>query len=191
MLPVDLARRELAAGVKEPQAYDRYAGGRVEAWCAHFISWLFRMAGTPLPGSLIPSPSTRSPTAGCNFIAKVMREQDRILPQGAVPQPNDIILYKRADPKTGVFEAPGLYGFPFIYGHIGLVEGVVEEGGVKKVVTLEGNYGDKVSRVKTRLDSPTIGLFARPAGAVPTAVGSILFVGAAAALFFALKRAKA
>jgi hypothetical protein len=99
-----------------------------------------------------------------------MRDSNRVLPPGAIPQPNDIILYKRADPKTGGFEAPGLYGFPFIYGHIGLVEGVVDEGGAKKVVTLEGNYADKVARVKTRLDSPTIGMFARPVGAVKALV---------------------
>ena len=169
-VPVDLARQELAAGVKEPEAYARYSGGRDEAWCAHFVSWLFRTAGQPLPGSVVPSPTMGSPTAGCNYIAKTMKEAGRILPTGAIPQPNDIVLYKRAAPQTGGFEAPGLYGFPFIYGHIGLVEGVVEENGIKKIVTIEGNYSDKVSRVKTRLDSPTIGLFARPVGAVRSAV---------------------
>ena len=169
-VPVDLARQELAAGVKEPVAYARYSGGRDEAWCAHFVSWLFREAGHPLPGSVVPGPGVGSPTAGCNFIVKTMKEAGRLLPAGALPQPNDLIFYKRADPKTGRFEAPGLYGLPFIYGHVGIVESVVDEGGVKKVVTIEGNYSDKVSRVKTRLDSPTIGFFARPVGAVRSAV---------------------
>lgn len=169
-VPVDLARQELAAGVKEPEAYARYSGGRDEAWCAHFVSWLFRTAGQPLPGSIIPGPGVWSPTAGCNYIVKTMKEAGRLLPPGMLPQANDLIFYKRADPKTGGFEAPGLYGLPFIYGHVGLVEGVVEEGGVKKVVTIEGNYSNKVARVKTRLDSPTIGCFARPVGAVRSAV---------------------
>jgi hypothetical protein len=169
-LPIDLARQELAAGVKEPAAYARYSGGRDEAWCAHFVSWLFRTAGQPLPGSVVPGPGVGSPTAGCNFIVKTMNEAGRLLPAGAVPQANDLIFYKRVDPKTGKFEAPGLYGLPFIYGHIGIVEGIVEEGGVKKIVTIEGNYSDKVARVKTRLDSPTIGCFARPVGAVKSVV---------------------
>lgn len=162
MLPVDLARQELAAGVREPEAYARYSGGRDEAWCAHFVSWLFRTAGKPLPGSVVPGPGVWSPTAGCNYIAKRMSEEGKILPAGAIPQPNDIILYKSADRKTGGFQTPGLYGFPFVYGHIGLVTDVVEENGVKKVVSIEGNYSNKVALVKTRLDSPTIGLFARP-----------------------------
>jgi hypothetical protein len=168
--PIDLARQELAAGVKEPDAYARYSGGRDEAWCAHFVSWLFRTAGAPLPGSVVPGPGVWSPTAGCNFIVKTMKEAGRLLPSGAIPQANDLIFYKHVDPKTGAFESPGLYGLPFIYGHVGLVEGVVDEGGVKKVVTIEGNYSNKVARVKTRLDSPTIGCFARPVGAVKSAV---------------------
>ena len=175
--PVDLARQEAAfvnpdgkLGVREPDAYARYSGGRDEAWCAHFVSWLFRTAGHPLPGSIIPGPGVWSPTAGCNFIVKTMKEAGRLLPAGALPQPNDLIFYKRADPKTGRFEAPGLYGLPFIYGHVGIVESVIEENGVKKVVTIEGNYSNKVARVKTRLDSPTIGCFARPVGAVRSAV---------------------
>ena len=205
--PLELARQQLADGVREPEAFARYSGGRDEAWCAHFVSWLFRTAGKPLPGSLVPTPNVWSPTAGCNYIAKRMNEAGKILPAGVVPRPNDIILYKKADPGTGTFQAPGLYGFPFIYGHVGLVKDVIEDKGVKKVVTIEGNYSRKVAEVTTRLDSPTIGLFARPedvfslsiaggsdadtGGEQESFVGPFLFSAAAAGLLaFALKRKK-
>ncbi|NBT36004.1 MAG: CHAP domain-containing protein [Betaproteobacteria bacterium] len=176
--PIDLARQELAAGVKEPAAYARYSGGRNEAWCAHFVSWLFRQVGKPLPGSILPGPKTWSPTAGVNYIVKTMRDAGKLLPPGAVPQANDLIFYKHKDPATGTFDTKGvLYGLPFVYGHVGLVEGVVDEGGVKKVVTIEGNYSDSVARVKTRLDSPTIGGFARPVGGFGIGVGALAVLG--------------
>ncbi len=189
MTPVDLARQELAAGIKEPAAYARYSGGRNEAWCSHFVSWLFRTAGTPLPGSLVPAPNVWSPTAGVNFVFKTMRDAGKLLPPGAVPQANDLIFYKRKDPATGAFDTKGLYGLPFVYGHIGLVEGVVDEGGVKKVVTIEGNYSDSVARVKTRLDSPTIGGFARPVGSFGVGIGALAVLGVGA-FFIARKLRK-
>ena len=165
--PLDFARQELASRIKEPEAFARYSGGRDEAWCAHFVSWLYAQAGAPLPGYFPPHTGRGgfSPTGGCNYLVKTMRDAGRILPPGTIPQPNDLIFYKHVDPKTGQFTTKGaLYGLPFVYGHVGLVADVIEDRGVKKVVTIEGNYSSKVSEVKTRLDSPTIGLFARPAG---------------------------
>jgi hypothetical protein len=176
--PLDLARQELAAGVREPAAFARYSGGRDEAWCAHFVSWLFDNSGLPLPGYFKPFNATGGlpPTAGCNYLMKRMREFGRILPEGAEPQPNDLIFYKHRD--GGQFTTPGLYGFPVIYGHVGLVEGVETDPktGQKYVITIEGNYSNKVARVRTKLTDPSIGAFARPVdfGAVAIGAGTLL-----------------
>lgn len=192
--PLDFARQEVAfvnpdgkLGVREPMALDKYAGGRDEAWCAHFVSWLYAQSGLPLPGYFVPStaPKGMPPTAGCNYLMKRMGEFGKILKPGERPQPNDLIFYKRV--VGGVYEQPGYYGFPFVYGHVGLVEGIEQDKktGQEYVVTIEGNYSSKVARVKTKLNDPSIGAFARPIDFAKVAggvgVNLLLAVGVAAA----------
>ena len=191
--PIEFARNELAAGIREPEAYARYTGGRDEAWCAHFVSWCYAQSGLPLPGYFIPTtgPKGLPPTAGCSYVLKRMREFNRILPPGEKPQANDLIFYKhKAD---GVFTQPGIYGFPFIYGHIGLVEGVERDPktGQESVVTIEGNYSNKVARVKTKLTDPSIGAFARPISAAQVAAvggGGLLAAALGVVLVWKFKR---
>lgn len=183
--PLDFARQELAAGVREPEAYDRYTGGRDEAWCAHFVSWTYAQSGLPLPGYFIPTTGPRGmpPTAGCNYILKRMGEFGRILPEGARPMPNDLIFYKKK--VGGVYEQPGYYGFPFTYGHIGLVEGIERDPktGREFVITIEGNYSNKVARVKTPLNDPSIGAYARPVDFVKAAAGGATLLASAAVVY--------
>ena len=55
--PVEIARQELASGIREPAAYARYSGGRNEAWCAHFVSWVLDQAGIPFADYIVPTPA--------------------------------------------------------------------------------------------------------------------------------------
>lgn len=187
--PIEFARQELAAGVSEPEAYPRYTGGRDEAWCAHFVSWAYAQAGHPLPGYFLPTPQRRPPTAGCNHIMRTMVEGRHVLPPGERPRVNDLIFYKRR--VGGVFEQPGYYGLPFVYGHIGIVDKIERDPktGQEFVITIEGNYSDRVALVRTKLNDPSIGGFARPvdfeASGLPTLLAATAF---GAALAWKIKR---
>lgn len=178
--PIELARQELAAGVREPAAYQRYSGGRNEAWCSHFVSWCFAQAGYPFASYVIPSPTRANPAASCSRVAKNMADIGRLYrPNEVTPQANDLIFYKYRE--NGKFVAPGIFGLDFILGHIGIVEGVDKD----KVVTIEGNYSDMVARVRTPLNSPSIAYYARPfttAQVAGAGIGTLAVVGLGAYL---------
>lgn len=176
--PIDLAKQELASGIREPAAFARYAGGRDESWCAHFVSWLFAQAGYPFAGYIVPTPTQGSPTANVMRVASNMQTIGRLYRPGEItPQANDLIFYKTRS-RTGGFVTPGLYGLPFALGHIGIVEGIDGD----KVVTIEGNYSDKVARVRTPLNSDTIAFYGRPLTTTEVAVAGGIGIGAIAAL---------
>lgn len=172
--PVDIARQQL--GVREPSAYSLYTGGRVESWCAHFASWVFREAGVPLAGYIIPTPSTANPTASVDFIAKQMRMLGRLLPATATPQANDLVFYKKT--VDGRFVSPGPYDLAFDLGHVGIVEGVDKD----KLVTIEGNVSDTVARVRTPLNNPSIAYYGRPLTAAQLAAAGGIGLGAVAVI---------
>lgn len=163
LTPIDFAKQELAQNVREPECYARYCGGRIEAWCADFVSWCYVQAGAPLPGYTPPTLQKISRTASCSYVAGQMRDRGLLLDASITPQVNDMIFYKYVDPKTRSNISPGPFGLPFVYGHIGIVEGIDGD----KVVSVEGNVSNKVARVRTRLNSPSIGAYGRffsPAG---------------------------
>lgn len=173
--PIEIARAELNAGVREPAALQRYAGGRDEAWCSHFVSWCFAQAGYPFASYIIPSPTQYNPAASCSRVAKNMADIGRLYrPNEITPQANDLIFYKKFE--GGRYVAPGIFGLDFILGHIGIVEGI--EG--DKVVTIEGNYSRRVARVRTKLTSDSIAYYARPFTAgqiVGAGIGTLAVVG--------------
>jgi hypothetical protein len=152
--PIEVARKEI--GTREPQAFSRYAGGRQEAWCAHFASWAFDQAGVPFAEYIAPSPTRASPTASVSFVASVLDKLGRLMPPTSTPQPNDLIFYKQTE--GGKFVTPGRFGLPVGLGHVGIVEGI--EG--DKVVSIEGNFSDRVARVRTPRNSPNIAFYGRP-----------------------------
>lgn len=182
--PIEIAKQEFDAGVREPAAFDRYAGGRNEAWCSDFVSWCFAQAGYPFASYIIPSATRANPAASCSRVAKNMADIGRLYkPNEITPQANDLIFYKHVE--GGVFQQPGVFGLDFILGHIGLVEGV--DG--NKVVTIEGNYSHRVARVRTPMNLPNIAYYARPLSAAEIAavggvgVGTLAVVGLGAYLF--------
>ena len=140
--PASLAEREFAikakdkAAVSEPSAFNKYAGGRQEAWCAHFASWIFAQLGNPLPGYRVPSPSVANPTAGCSYLYEQAKKMGVLR---SYPQRDDIIFYKSSNPDK-------------ISGHVGIVTDV-RDG---KVVSIEGNLSDTVARVTHSLSDNKI-----------------------------------
>jgi cell wall-associated NlpC family hydrolase len=93
------------------------AGSGVGPWCAYFVSWAARQAGTPLgdQGQGFGSVDALSAWA---------QRTGRAVPNGpgVVPRPGDLILFHE---------------------HVGLVESVLPDG---RIQTIEGNSSDRVSR---------------------------------------------
>ncbi len=141
---VAIARRLLELGIAErPPGSNRspeilqFTDGNAEAWCADFVSWVLRAAGTPFSGGasggwrLAWTPDVRS-----WFVAR-SRYRERLV---AAPQPGDVVW--------------------FSHGHVGFVT----HADANRIETIEGNASDAV-RARTydawRLNSNIHG-FGRP-----------------------------
>ncbi len=125
---------------------EMFAGGRVEPWCAHFVAFLFREAGAPLPGDVRPGWKVHNPIAK---VATMLAELDLAGFTVKEPKPGDIIFFHHrmgSDPGTGW--------------HVGLVTAV--ENGL--VQTIEGNSGDSVARRVYPLRDKHIAGYARIPG---------------------------
>jgi hypothetical protein len=140
----DIARREYSLGIKEPQAFDKYAGGRNEHWCAHFASWVYLQAGLPLPGYRTPSakPPAWNPIASVNTMFETLDDMGAIY---GSPQIGDLIFYYRS-------------GSSGDKGHVGIVT-ELKDG---EVVSIEGNLSNRIARVTHKLSDPKIAGYGRP-----------------------------
>ncbi|MGY1947031.1 CHAP domain-containing protein [Nocardia asiatica] len=89
---VAVAEREFSA----PGAGPKYAEGVDEAWCADFVSWVFREAGVPLSNP--NSGSWRIP--GVYTLQEYYESNGRFSPIGSgyVPRTGDVLLYGESSP---------------------------------------------------------------------------------------------
>jgi hypothetical protein len=118
---VRIARSQL--GVSEsPIGSNCTRYGPCEEWCALFVAWVWQHAGIRMSGGTAPYAYSGS------FYGWVRQHGGRVLPPWATPSPGDAVLYG--------------WG-PTASEHVGIVESVL--GG--EIVTIEGNYGDRVARV--------------------------------------------
>lgn len=177
--PAGVAEREMLIKqqnrdvVSEPHAFVRYAGGRKEHWCAHFIAWLHWRAGQPLPDWKPPSVEYFPRHAGCHWLWKHLTAYGMV--HRGMPRRNDIIFYKNKNPE-------------YTSGHVGLVTEVADG----KVTSIEGNLtpsngADTIAKVTRSLDHSKIlgyGRVYRPA----TWVGPIVGLGAFAITTFLLRK---
>ncbi|GIW72830.1 MAG: hypothetical protein KatS3mg102_2372 [Planctomycetota bacterium] len=125
-----------ASGNNDGVPARRYSGGREVPWCANFVSWAFRQAGTPLPGN-------QWSLGSCDYMMNQLKQNGVWFDRGqGMPQPGDIIMFGRPGDAT----------------HVGIVERV--EGG--RVYTVEGNSGNRVARRSYDLDSSRILGYGRP-----------------------------
>ncbi len=93
------------------------AGSGVGPWCAYFVSWAARQAGTPLGDD-------GQGFGSVDQLYAWAQRTGRAVPNGpgVVPQPGDLVVFHE---------------------HVGIVEQVLPGG---KIETVEGNYADRVSR---------------------------------------------
>jgi hypothetical protein len=93
------------------------AGSGVGPWCAYFVSWVARQAGTPLGDH-------GEGFGSVDALYAWAQRAGRAVPNGpgVVPRPGDLIVWDE---------------------HVGLVEQILPDG---RIQTLEGNSSDRVSR---------------------------------------------
>ncbi|HMJ04431.1 MAG TPA: CHAP domain-containing protein, partial [Conexibacter sp.] len=93
------------------------AGSGVGPWCAYFVSWAARQAGTPLGDQ-------GQGFGSVDALYAWAQGAGRAVPNGpgVVPRPGDLIVWDE---------------------HIGIVEQVLPDG---RIQTIEGNSSDRVSR---------------------------------------------
>ena len=139
---VRIARTQLGRE-EEPPGSNCNPYGPCVAWCSLFLSWVWQHAGVPLKGSTSTYaysgtiyewaeaheggglPGASAP--GEPFTAAEPNGA-RVLPPTATPSPGDAVLYG-----TGPKDSD----------HIGIVERVFPGG---QITTIDGNFGDRVSR---------------------------------------------
>jgi hypothetical protein len=93
------------------------AGSGVGPWCAYFVSWVARQAGTPLGDH-------GEGFGSVDALYAWAQRAGRAVPNGpgVVPRPGDLVVWDE---------------------HVGIVEQVLPDG---RIQTLEGNSSDRVSR---------------------------------------------
>lgn len=132
---VEWALHEYAHGYKESNGLNdgapslRYMGGRLEPWCGHFVATGFRECGAPIPGDIVPRTTQHNPLASVAFMLRVFREAGWLVMS---PEPGDVMILPNRD---GSDAGPGM--------HCGIA---VQRIG-NRIVTVEGNYNNQVSRV--------------------------------------------
>ena len=94
-------------------------------WCAYFVSWAARQAGTPIG-------EHGQGYGAVEQIASWAERTGRLLPAGTTPQPGDLILFGGR--------------------HVGIVESVSADG---RLTTVEGNHQNAVQRVQRTIADAT------------------------------------
>jgi hypothetical protein len=149
---VKLAESQLGQG-EHPEGSNCTKYGPCEDWCSLFVAWVWQHAGVPLPGA--PADYGYSGS----LYTWVQERHGRVLPATARPSPGDAVFYG-----TG----------PSDSAHVGLIAQVLTDG---RIVTVEGNYENKVSRVGPFPPASPIGEkaaiygYAQPPAAAPAKTG--------------------
>ncbi|MGO4616431.1 CHAP domain-containing protein [Nocardia sp. 2YAB30] len=134
---VAVAEREFGS----PGAGTKYAEGIDEAWCADFVSWVMREAGTPLVNP--NSGAWRIP--GVDTLQEYYEGEGRFAPIGSGyrPRTGDVLLYRESSP-------------------FGQHTNIVLRADVGEVTTIGGNeFGDVRIHRFTLTDVPGVVGFGR------------------------------
>jgi hypothetical protein len=124
---------------------EKYAGGREEPWCAHFVAWLYRRCGEPIPGDIEPSRAQYNPIAA---VKQLWAQCRRAGWNRETPSVGAIVVFNS---RMGSDAEKGRW-------HCGIVS-AIENGMIQ---TIEGNSGDKVQRRLYTLKHQSIVGFAAP-----------------------------
>ncbi len=146
---LDIARKQV--GVKEDTGNNdgepsrRYAGGRQEPWCGHFVAWVFRNAGVRIPDDMIPTTKQHNPLASVSHMERVFKDRGWHYME---PMPGDVVFFASRGQSD---EGPGR--------HVGIVEMV--DAKTKTFSTIEGNLSNAVRRKTHSLNNPQVSGFGR------------------------------
>jgi cell wall-associated NlpC family hydrolase len=130
-------------GKNDGPEIQKFTGGRQEPWCAHFVAWCFREIGKPLPTDQVPSPTQHNPLASVLHMKKVFDKNKWVTD---IPQPGDIVFFStRGKSDAGVGR------------HVGIVEKIEKD----HFISIEGNLGNAVKRVKHKYTEKNIWSYGR------------------------------
>lgn len=119
---VKVAESQVGQG-EQPPGSNCTPYGPCEEWCSLFAAWVWQHAGVPLPG----------PTADYGYSGSLYtwtsEHGGRVLPPTAVPAPGDLVFYGKNASESA---------------HVGVAVQVLADG---RIVTIEGNYDNHVTRV--------------------------------------------
>lgn len=119
-----------ATGNNDGADIAKFTGGRQEPWCAHFVAWVFRTAGKPIPGDVVPTPTRANPLASVTTMEEVFRKNGWLVKD---PQAGDVVFFaSRGGSDSGAGR------------HVGIVESVDTKAGI--IHTIEGNFGNRVAK---------------------------------------------
>jgi CHAP domain-containing protein len=151
---VRIAQSQLGIPESPPGSNCNPYGPCVE-WCSLFVAWVWKRAGVPLEGSTATYAYSGTvyewaeaheggglpglPTPGESPFSTPGPNGARALPPTATPAPGDAVLYG-----TGPTDSD----------HIGIVERVFASG---QITTIDGNFGNRVSRSGPFLPSQAVG----------------------------------
>ena len=144
---IDLARSQLgvceSGGPNRGEPFTRYSlpGEDPLPWCARFLRWVFAQAGHQLPGNPYEIASVASLQAAL-AVSGAWLGRD-----GVAPRRGDIVLFGPGSMSDT--NRPGRHC------------GVIEEVSGPYIYSIEGNWGDAVSRICRRLDDRVIWGYAR------------------------------
>lgn len=135
-----------ATGNNDGKDVAKFTGGRQEPWCAHFVAWVFRTAGKPIPGDVVPTPTRANPLASVTFMENVFRKNGWLVSE---PQAGDVVFFaSRGGSDAGAGR------------HVGIVESVDPVKGI--INTIEGNLSNKVAKASHLFrNNPNISSFGR------------------------------
>lgn len=143
-----------ATGRNDGIPSERYMGGRREPWCGHFVAWVYRRAGHPLPGDRPAHEGAggENPLASVAYLERALQRAGRYRwaaeDPAPVPLPGDLIFF--ADRRGSDI------GGGAVQRHVGIVEDVQDGDTGILIHTIEGNLGNRVSRRVHRGDDPRI-----------------------------------
>jgi hypothetical protein len=119
---VRVAESQIGQG-EHPPGSDCTIYGPCEEWCSLFAAWVWQHAGVALPGS------TALYGYSGSLYTWVREHGGKVLPSTARPTPGDAVFYGAGPSESA---------------HVGIVAQVLPDG---EIVTVEGNYDGRVTRV--------------------------------------------
>ncbi len=108
---------------ESPPGSDCTRYGPCVEWCSLFVAWVWERAGVPLGGGSAPYAYSGS------LYEWAKAHGGRVLAPTATPSPGDAVFFGSG---------------PADSAHVGIVERVFADG---EILTIDGNYGDRVARV--------------------------------------------